>query len=83
MASKLLPYMLINLKFMKYANHYLLASILLVFFLGPVAFDYGLLSLVNLEILFLSHPNCSVFSFITHDTKLFKITVVSLITYFD
>ena len=35
---------------MKFANHYLLASILLVFLIGPVAFDYGLLSIVNLEI---------------------------------
>ena len=63
---------------MKFANHYLLASILLVFFIGPVAFDYGLLSIVNLEILFLVILIFSIFLH-QHDTKLFKVTVVSLI----
>ena len=62
---------------MKFANHYLLASILLVFFIGPVAFDYGLLSIVNLEILFLLILIFSIFLH-QHDTKLFKVTVVSL-----
>ena len=63
---------------MKNANHYLLASILLVFFIGPVAFDYGLLSIVNLEIFFLLILIFSIFLH-QHDTKLFKVTVVSLI----
>jgi len=63
---------------MKFANHYLLASIILVFFIGPVAFDYGLLSIVNLEILFLVILIFSIFLH-QHDTKLFKVTVVSLI----
>ena len=63
---------------MKFANHYLLASILLVFFIGPVAFDYGLLSIVNLEILFLLILIFSIFLH-QHDTKLFRVTVVSLI----
>ena len=63
---------------MKYANYYLLASIVLVMFLGPMAFDYGMLSLVNLEILFLSILIGSIFLH-KHNTKLFKITVVSLI----
>ena len=63
---------------MKFANHYLLASIFLVFFIGPVAFDYGLLSIVNLEILFLVILIFSIFLH-QHDTKLFKVTVVSLI----
>jgi len=63
---------------MKYANHCLLASIILVMFLGPMAFDYGILSVINLEILFLSILIVSVFSH-KHNTKLFKITVVSLI----
>ena len=63
---------------MKFANHYLLASIILVFFIGPVAFDYGLLSIVNLEILFLVILIFSIFLH-QHDSKLFKITVVSLI----
>ena len=63
---------------MKFANHYLLASILLVFFIVPVAFDYGLLSIVNLEILFLLILIFSIFLH-QHDTKLFKVTVVSLI----
>ena len=63
---------------MKFANHYLLASILLVFFIGPVAFDYGLLSIVNLEILFLVILIFSIFLH-RHDSKLFKVTVVSLI----
>ena len=63
---------------MKFAIHYLLASILLVFFIGPVAFDYGLLSIVNLEILFLLILIFSIFLH-QHDTKLFKVTVVSLI----
>ena len=63
---------------MKFASHYLLASIFLVFFIGPVAFDYGLLSIVNLEILFLLILIFSIFLH-QHDTKLFKVTVVSLI----
>ena len=63
---------------MKFANHYLLASILLVFFIGPVAFDYGLLSIVNLEILFLVILIFSIFLH-QHDSKLFKVTVASLI----
>ena len=63
---------------MKYANYYLLASIVLVMFLGPMAFDYGMLSLVNLEILFLIILIASIFLH-KHNTKLFKITVVSLI----
>ena len=63
---------------MKYANYYLLASIVLVMFLGPMAFDYGMLSLVNLEILFLSILIGSIFLH-KYNTKLFKITVVSLI----
>ena len=63
---------------MKFANHYLLASILLVFLIGPVAFDYGLLSIVNLEILFLVILIFSIFLH-QHDTKLFKVTVASLI----
>ena len=63
---------------MKYANYYLLASIVLVMFLGPMAFDYGMLSLVNLEILFLGILIGSIFLH-KHNTKLFKITVVSLI----
>ena len=63
---------------MKFANHYLLASILLVFLIGPVAFDYGLLSIVNLEILFLIILIFSIFLH-RHDSKLFKVTVVSLI----
>ena len=63
---------------MRFANHYLLASILLVFFIGPVAFDYGLLSIVNLEILFLLILIFSIFLH-QHDTKLFKVTVASLI----
>ena len=63
---------------MKFANHYLLASILLVFFIGPVAFDYGLLTIVNLEILFLLILIFSIFLH-QHNTKLFKVTVVSLI----
>ena len=63
---------------MKFANHYLLASIILVFFIGPVAFDYGLLSIVNLEILFLVILIFSIFLH-QHDSKLFKVTVVSLI----
>ena len=63
---------------MKYANYYLLASIVLVMFLGPMAFDYGMLSLVNLEILFLGILIVSIFLH-KHNTKLFKITVVSLI----
>ena len=63
---------------MKFANHYLLASLILVFFIGPVAFDYGLLSIVNLEILFLLILIFSIFLH-QHDTKLFKVTVVSLI----
>ena len=63
---------------MKYANHYLLASLILVMFLGPMAFDYGILSVINLEILFLSILIVSVFMH-KHNTKLFKITVVSLI----
>lgn len=50
----------------------------LVFFIGPVAFDYGLLSIVNLEILFLLILIFSIFLH-QHDTKLFKVTVVSLI----
>ena len=63
---------------MKFANHYLLASIILVFFIVPVAFDYGLLSIVNLEILFLV---ILIFSIFLHqyDSKLFKVTVASLI----
>ena len=63
---------------MKFANNYLLASILLVFLIGPVAFDYGLLSIVNLEILFLVILIFSIFLH-RHDSKLFKVTVVSLI----
>ena len=63
---------------MKFANHYLLASILLVFFIGPIALDYGLLSIVNLEILFLVILIFSIFLH-RHDSKLFKVTVVSLI----
>ena len=63
---------------MKFANHYLLASIILVFFIGPIAFDYGLISIVNLEILFLLILIFSIFLH-QHDTKLFKVTVVSLI----
>ena len=63
---------------MKFANHYLLASILLVFFIGPVAFDYGLLSIVNLEILFLVILIFSIFLH-QHVSKLFKVTVASLI----
>ena len=63
---------------MKFANHYLLASIILVFFIGPVAFDYGLLSIVNLEILFLVILIFSIFLH-QHDSKLFKVTVASLI----
>ena len=63
---------------MKFANHYLLASIILVFFIGPVAFDYGLLSIVNLEILFLIILIFSIFLH-QHDSKLFKVTVASLI----
>ena len=63
---------------MKFANHYLLTSIILVFFIGPVAFDYGLLSIVNLEILFLVILIFSIFLH-RHDSKLFKVTVVSLI----
>lgn len=63
---------------MKFANHYLLASLILVFFIGPVAFDYGLLSIINLEILFLLILIFSIFLH-QHDTKLFKVTVVSLI----
>ena len=63
---------------MKFANHYLLASIFLVFFIGPVAFDYGLLSIVNLEILFLVILIFSIFLH-QHDSKLFKVTVASLI----
>ena len=63
---------------MKFANHYLLASVLLVFLIGPVAFDYGLLSIVNLEILFLVILIFSIFLH-RHDSKLFKVTVVSLI----
>ena len=62
---------------MKFANHYLLASIILVFFIGPIAFDYGLISIVNLEILFLLILIFSIFLH-QHDTKLFKVTVVSL-----
>ena len=63
---------------MKFANHYLLASIILVFFIGPVVFDYGLLSIVNLEILFLVILIFSIFLH-QHDSKLFKVTVASLI----
>ena len=63
---------------MKNANHYLLASILLVFFLGPVGFDYGLLSIINLEILFLTILIFSVFLH-EHNSKLFKLTVISLL----
>ena len=63
---------------MKFANHYLLAAIILVFFIGPVAFDYGLLSIVNLEILFLVILIFSIFLH-QHDSKLFKVTVASLI----
>ena len=63
---------------MKFANHYLLASIILVFFIGPVAFDYGLLSIVNLEILFLVILIFSIFLH-QHESKLFKVTVASLI----
>ena len=63
---------------MKFANHYLLASIILVFFIGPVAFDYGLLSIVNLEILFLVILIFSIFLH-QHDSKLFKVTIASLI----
>ena len=63
---------------MKFANHYLLASIILVFLIGPVAFDYGLLSIVNLEILFLLILIFSIFLH-QHDSKLFKVTVASLI----
>ena len=62
---------------MKFASHYLLASIILVFFIGPIAFDYGLISIVNLEILFLLILIFSIFLH-QHDTKLFKVTVVSL-----
>jgi hypothetical protein len=46
-------------------------------FLGPMAFDYGILSVINLEILFLSILIVSVFMH-KYNTKLFKITVVSL-----
>ena len=63
---------------MKFANHYLLASILLVFFIGPVAFDYGLLSVTNLEILFLSILIFSIFLH-EHNSKLFKLTIISLL----
>ena len=63
---------------MKFANHYLLASILLVFFIGPVAFDYGLLSIIDLEILFLTILIFSVFLH-EHNSKLFKLTVISLL----
>ena len=63
---------------MKNANHYLLASILLVFFIGPVAFDYGLLSIIDLEILFLTILIFSVFLH-EHNSKLFKLTVISLL----
>ena len=63
---------------MKFASHYLLASIILVFFIGPIAFDYGLISIVNLEILFLLILIFSIFLH-RHDSKLFKVTVVSLI----
>ena len=63
---------------MKFANHYLLASILLVFFLGPIGFDCGLLSIMNLEILFLTILIFSIF-FHEHNSKLFKLTVVSLL----
>ena len=63
---------------MKFANHYLLASILLVFFLGPIGFDYGLLSIMNLEILFLTILIFSIFLH-EHNSKLFKLTVVSLL----
>lgn len=63
---------------MKLTNHYLLASIFFVFFLGPIAFDYGLLSITNLEILFLTILIFSVFLH-KHDSKLFKLTFISLI----
>ncbi|MDC0931611.1 potassium channel family protein [Methylophilaceae bacterium] len=63
---------------MKFANHYLLASILLVFFLGPIGFDYGLLSIMNLEILFLTILIFSIFLH-EHNSKLFKLTVISLL----
>ena len=63
---------------MKFANHYLLASILLVFFLGPIGFDCGLLSIMNLEILFLTILIFSIFLH-EHNSKLFKLTVISLL----
>ena len=63
---------------MKFANHYLLASIFLVFFLGPIGFDYGLLSIMNLEILFLTILTFSIFLH-EHNSKLFKLTVISLL----
>jgi voltage-gated potassium channel len=63
---------------MKFANHYLLASIFLVFFLGPIGFDYGLLSIINLEILFLIILTFSIFLH-EHNSKLFKLTVISLL----
>lgn len=63
---------------MKFANHYLLVSIFLVFFLGPIGFDYGLLSIMNLEILFLTILTFSIFLH-EHNSKLFKLTVISLL----
>ena len=63
---------------MKFANHYLLASILLVFFFGPIGFDSGLLSIMNLEILFLTILIFSIFLH-EHNSKLFKLTVISLL----
>jgi len=63
---------------MKFAHRYLLASIILVFLLGPIGFDYGLLSIVNLEILFLTILIFSVFLH-EHNSKLFKLTIISFL----
>ncbi|MBT3827245.1 MAG: hypothetical protein HOF49_05380 [Nitrosomonadales bacterium] len=62
---------------MKYVNHYLLASLFIVIFIGPMAFDIGLASMLHVEILFLIILISSVFLH-QHNSNAFKVTVISL-----
>jgi len=63
---------------MKYANHFLLFSLFIVFFLGPLAFDLGIASIVDIEILFLFILISSIF--LHHkNSKIFKLSLALLI----
>tara|TARA_B100000767_G_C19531065_1_gene436603 strand:+ start:45 stop:665 length:621 start_codon:yes stop_codon:yes gene_type:complete len=63
---------------MKYANHFLLFSLFIVFFLGPLAFDLGIASIVDIEMLFLFILISSVF-LLKKNSKIFKLAVALLI----